>query len=674
MSKLLKSKFLIGVLVVTVLVLGGVALVGANEASADCSITSTLRAGSTGVEVQCLQSIVGASADGKFGPMTKASVMAWQASHGLVADGVVGPLTRAALAGAGVSVGSFPAGCTSSSGFSTSTGLSCSGSSTLPSGCSSTAGYSPTTGAKCDGGSTATPVAFEGTEEGKLSSFEEDAADTSDVDEGTTEQEILNVSFEAETSDQKVTRVDVDFQAADSTESSKPWDYFKKVSLTLDGDVIATKTVTSSDDWDRTDEASVTYDTYTVRFSNLDFIVKDGSEAQLAVAVDVIDNVDGSDEGQSWEAAIPVNGIRAISPNGLTETYPTTELNVDFTVAGSDTGTLSWSQDSDNPSAMAITLDDAVDTNNVLLAVYNLEADNQDIFVEDILIETTITTTGTMDQTSDLVQTFRAKVYDADGDLVITSTAAGNATADLTAIDHTFSNLDFTIPNGDTYEVKFYADFQPLDGTIVKDTDTIVLTMDASDTVAEQASGGNDGDAVTATGDITGKTHAVFASAPLITHVSSTITKTLACDGVCAAGEAERAEATITFTVKAVEADVYVPDEFVEDTDETDTTYGSGSTYFLDEHAGTEPTPVALASSDASTSTNGWIVYKGEEKTFTYKVTITALADGYQSVGMSSIEWGLTNVAGGNAANEDYTYSLQPDWETPSIYLEFTAA
>ncbi|KKS56487.1 MAG: hypothetical protein UV23_C0041G0007, partial [Candidatus Nomurabacteria bacterium GW2011_GWF1_42_40] len=39
MSKLLKSKFLIGVLVVTVLVLGGVALVGANEASADCSIT-----------------------------------------------------------------------------------------------------------------------------------------------------------------------------------------------------------------------------------------------------------------------------------------------------------------------------------------------------------------------------------------------------------------------------------------------------------------------------------------------------------------------------------------------------------------------------------------------------------------------------------------------------------
>jgi len=630
----------------------------------------TLRQGSTGSQVASLQQTLGITADGKFGPITRATVVAFQTSAGLVADGVVGPMTGAALGGGSVAM--VPAsGCQAGWAYNPTTGQPCTAS-TLPAGCLPGYLVNPMTGASCSGGTTTTT--FEGTEEGKLTSFEEDAPDTSDVDEGTTGQEVLNVSFEADTADQKVTRVDVDFQAADSTESSKPWDYFKKVSLTLGGDVIATKTVTSTDDWDKTDESGVTYDTYTVRFSNLDFIIKDGDEVQLAVAVDVIDNVDGSDEGQSWEAAIPVNGIRAISPNGLTETYPATELNADFTVAGSDTGTLSWSQDSDNPDAMAITLDDAVDTNNVLLAVYNLEADNQDIFVEDILIETTITTGGTMNQTSDLVQTFRAKVYDADGDLVATSTAAGNATADLTNIDHTFSNVDLTIPNGDTYTVKFYADFQPLDGTIVIDTDTIVLTMDASDTVAEQASGGNDGDAVVATGDITGKTHAVFASAPLITFVSSTIVKTLACDGVCAAGEAERAEATIVFTVKAVEADVYVPDEFVEDTDETDTTYGSGSTYFLDEHAGTEPTPVALASSDASTSTNGWVVYKGQTKTFTYKVTLTALADGYQSVGMSTVEWGLTNVGGGNAANEDYTYSLQPDWETPSIYLEFTAA
>src|SRR3989338_51602 len=106
MSKLLKSKFLIGVMLVAVLVVVGGAF--AKSASADCAatITMTLRVGSSGVQVQCVQTIVGATADGAFGPLTKAAVMAWQAGHGLSADGVVGPLTRAALAGAGVSVGS----------------------------------------------------------------------------------------------------------------------------------------------------------------------------------------------------------------------------------------------------------------------------------------------------------------------------------------------------------------------------------------------------------------------------------------------------------------------------------------------------------------------------------------------------------------------------------------
>src|SRR3989344_933221 len=118
MSNLLKSKFLLGVMLVAVLVVGGVAFL-ANTASADCAatITMTLRVGSSGVQVQCVQTIVGATADGAFGPLTKAAVMAWQAGHGLSADGVVGPLTAAALNGAVVG-GTYPAGCSSASGYS----------------------------------------------------------------------------------------------------------------------------------------------------------------------------------------------------------------------------------------------------------------------------------------------------------------------------------------------------------------------------------------------------------------------------------------------------------------------------------------------------------------------------------------------------------------------------
>ena len=59
----------------------------------------TLRQGSTGPSVIWVQQQLHVSADGKFGPGTKAAVVAFQAQHGLTADGVVGPQTWAALGG-----------------------------------------------------------------------------------------------------------------------------------------------------------------------------------------------------------------------------------------------------------------------------------------------------------------------------------------------------------------------------------------------------------------------------------------------------------------------------------------------------------------------------------------------------------------------------------------------
>ena len=149
------KKFLFGFMVVAILVVAGsVVPVGTtNQASADCTIASTLRVGSAGFEVQCLQGIVGVTADGKFGPMTLAAVKAWQASHGLVADGIVGPMTRAALNAQGQVSGNFPAGCTSAVGYSTITGLPCSGGfSNLPAGCLPGYIFSATTGMPCSGG------------------------------------------------------------------------------------------------------------------------------------------------------------------------------------------------------------------------------------------------------------------------------------------------------------------------------------------------------------------------------------------------------------------------------------------------------------------------------------------------------------------------------------------
>jgi peptidoglycan hydrolase-like protein with peptidoglycan-binding domain len=55
-----------------------------------------IQQGSSGAAVKTWQQIIGVTADGSFGPATRAATIRWQAAHGLTADGQVGPHTWAA--------------------------------------------------------------------------------------------------------------------------------------------------------------------------------------------------------------------------------------------------------------------------------------------------------------------------------------------------------------------------------------------------------------------------------------------------------------------------------------------------------------------------------------------------------------------------------------------------
>jgi hypothetical protein len=131
--------------------------------------TSDLTVGSTGSDVQALQTfligqgdLVLATPTMYFGSLTQAALAKFQAAHNIApAVGYFGPITRAFVNSLATSSSTtttttmtLPAGCTSTSGYSTTTGASCSAPATLPAGCSTAVGFSPTTGASCSNGVT----------------------------------------------------------------------------------------------------------------------------------------------------------------------------------------------------------------------------------------------------------------------------------------------------------------------------------------------------------------------------------------------------------------------------------------------------------------------------------------------------------------------------------------
>lgn len=311
------------------------------------TFTRDLTVGVTGDDVGSLQQMLIdggylkiAAPTKYFGPLTKTAVAAWQAVVGLPNTGYFGPMSRAKVAGT----------------TTTTTG-------TLPAGCTSTAGYSSTTGVKCDS-NVASTVVTDGTD-GSITASLDSYVGNQTLKKGET-KDMYALKLQATVGKVAVNRFDVRMTV-------RPWLYFSKLILKdSSGNVIAEKAISGASD---ATELTVGSD-YLVRFDNINYVVEPGNDKIVIVAGTVLSTTDKLSSDVTLTIETGSNGIRTTNGKGITETLSeSTGRTVTLSSSGS-TGNIVARTNSGSPAARIVTTSTSGETTGVVLGVFDFKAEN----------------------------------------------------------------------------------------------------------------------------------------------------------------------------------------------------------------------------------------------------------------------------------------------------------
>ena len=597
-----------------------VAIFVAAKASATIVVPPTLKVGSTGTQVMNVQTVVGAVADGSFGPMTKAKVATWQSAHGLTVDGVVGPMTAAAMNGASGS-GTLPAGCTSTSGFSPSTGLPCSGST---------------------GGSTG-PLA--GTD-GSISDVNElSQYSAEEVGEG--QNDIKIVGFEVEASndgDISISSARISFTITNASGSDNLDDYVDSIAV-WEG---STK-VGSADASDFSEDSGVY--TKTVSFSNA--VVKADDTEKFYITVDAAGSFDSGDIDSEVITA-DVENLRFKDGSGVTTTETGYDLDgMDVSVAfvsfsaSADTE-LKISTSSSTPEADIVMVDDSSSTDGVVLLKGKLTLDGD----SDIVIDEFPISFSPVGANINVMADSLHLVIDGEEYTESVPSMFDGSTASLT-----FDNLDFAMDAGDVVEFEVVADMTDMDGSIFAEGDTLEANVTASNRDlmdVENQEGDQLADSSEKSGTANGEAQE-FRTEGIAVTLSSTSASVTAGNSA----SDDLGEFTIKFKVKAVGNTVYVSSVAAASL----TTTGNGAIAGV-ERSGTATiggvSVTVVNSTDSDMTANGnYEIQDGDEETFEMTTTVqlpTAGAAGQYRALLRALDWSVTDDA--VIAGAGYTTNL----------------
>jgi len=438
----------------------------AASASAAYMHTVTLKQGSSGTQVMYLQQTLnmtscalsaGAGSAGlettTFGPKTKVAVQCFQAANGLVADGIVGPATGAKLAmvSGTPTGGNFPAGCTSSVGFSPTTGQPCSGGSSTP----STGGLS--------GGAADIDVT-------KTSTDVED-----DVREGQEDIAVAGFEVEADGGDVAITSVRVTFaKTTANTDSDRLENYVDEVSIMLGDEVVG-----SADAEDFSRDTSTNPDTYTETIQLSNAVVREGDEEKFYVAVTAVDTID--EDEQDAEFNVDIESVRFTDSTGAILTSDVTYTAEAFGFEDASEGDeLTLESSSDNPEDATVKVEEDDESEDVLALVAELNNDEEssDATIFDLPVTIRVQQSSTV--TTDVEEIIDSVAVEIDGDR-FEADLSGSSTIDNDATV-TYSldldNGDVVINAGDEVDVKVYVTFKEQEDNYVSGSTIVTASID----------------------------------------------------------------------------------------------------------------------------------------------------------------------------------------------------
>jgi len=579
--------------------------------------STTLKVGSKGEAVKAVQTLVGATADGSFGPMTKAKVQVWQAANGLTADGLFGNASKA------------KANATVTTTTTTTT--------TTVAGCPAGALFNSLTGAACTTTTGTTTVSTTG-QAGDLTITNSTAGLETEIKEGDVNTPVLSFKAQATGSDINVSSVKVELTNTDTSGTSTRLErYASEVSVYMGSTKVGSALVS---------DFSKTGIVYSKSIALTGAVVKPGlsNKATFWVEVTALPSIDSADIAtDDWTMKVASTrwadgtGMVLSDTTAIAKTGTDAATGVSFSSLAS--GDLKLTISKGAMPAAANVKASTTTTTDTLMNEFKLKATGSKMTVNSISLALSTPTGDTL--------------ASATNEVNIKVNGTQIATNDATLVDdatYLFTLDDpMDIAAGSTVTFDVYAKVNKIAGGFAAGDSLKVdyATSNVEDANGDAIPGGN------RTGTAVGETQSFYADGLNLTLISTSAVKSLS-----TAPASTPDSGTYTIKFKATnfgDTDLYV-DKSTLDNTASATVAGQGVGYRVYKNgavssaaAATYATAAGIVSASGSTTNDsafGFLVSANSSRDITLTVSFPLAiggatdSDGFYSVGLQSVNWG----------------------------------